>query len=78
MYRCGICDVVSRPRDPLIRLVIPKREDPSKIAREVPVCRTCAKQLEAGASHVQLMKAHAPAPPAIETPVAAAPQRKTI
>ena len=67
MYRCGICDAVSKPGQPLRRHVV-QREVPSvkhvggktvpamrlEIEVEIPVCLRCASALELGASLDQL------------------------
>jgi hypothetical protein len=69
MYKCGICGDPSRPKEPLVRYVIPKHEDPKQIAAEVPVCRACAKQLQAGLTPADIRQTLAPPTPAPERPV---------
>lgn len=40
MYRCCICNAVSKPREPLNRKIV-YREDGS-IAQEISCCKSCA------------------------------------
>jgi hypothetical protein len=47
MYHCGICNVVSEPREAR-KVHVLKRTDGS-IAQEVPVCQVCAGLLAEGA-----------------------------
>ena len=78
MYRCGICGEPSKPREPLIRAVVPKHDNPKQIAREIPVCRACAKQLQAGLTIADIARTLTPAEPEQVPVVARANLRATI
>ena len=78
MYKCDVCGAASRPGEPLIKVVVHKRDRPSEIAREVPVCRACAEQVRMGMTLAEVKRSvenqRAPA----EEPVAAPTKPKAV
>jgi hypothetical protein len=60
MYRCNVCDVVSKPGTPR-RVFAQKRAD-GQIREEIPVCDLCLDKLNRGLSPVDLYRAHHPVP----------------
>lgn len=75
MYRCSVCCELSRPCEPMRRIVVLRAD--GTIARERPCCGRCHTLMTRGRTEAELLKEFGDAPPVRQPPPSYAPRPRT-